>query len=71
MGRENVIFIISPFSNAEKGITYRDKFMSDFQSSILSEEEKAKCFLISIENFQELNKRKNLDEYRNFYLKTY
>lgn len=71
MGRENVIFIISPFSNAEKGITYRDKFMSDFQSNILSDEEKGNCFLISIENFQELNRRKNLDEYRNFYKKAY
>lgn len=71
MGREHVIFIISPFSNAEKGISYRDKFLSDFQSSILSEEEKASCFLVSIENFQELNRRKNLDEYRNFYKKTY
>lgn len=71
LGRENVIFIISPFSNAEKGMTYRDKFMSDFESNILSEGEKANCFLISIENFQELNKRKNLGEYRSFYKKTY
>ena len=71
LSRENLIFIVSPFNNAEKGIDYRGKFLSNFQTSALSDEDKANTFLISIENFQELNKRKNLDEYRSFYKKTY
>lgn len=71
LSRENVIFIVSPFNNAEKGIDYREKFINNFQSAAISDEDKANTFLISIENFQELNKRKNLDEYRSFYKKTY
>jgi hypothetical protein len=71
LSRENLIFIVSPFNNAEKGIDYREKFLSNFQTSAISDEDKANTFLISIENFQELNKRKNLDEYRSFYKKTY
>jgi tetratricopeptide (TPR) repeat protein len=71
LSRENTIFIVSPFISAQKGIEYREIFMEGFKNESLKEEEKANCFLISIENFQELNKRKNLDEYRNFYTNTY
>lgn len=71
LSRENTIFIVSPFISAQKGIEYREIFMEGFKNESLTEEDKANCFLISIENFQELNKRKNLDEYRDFYSKTY
>jgi hypothetical protein len=71
LNREEVIFIVSPFSNAERAISYRDKFMSDFNSASLDPLDKEKCFLISIENFQELNRRKNLNEYRKFYKSVY
>lgn len=71
LNREEVIFIVSPFSNAERAISYRDKFMSDFNSTSLDPSDKEKCFLISIENFQELNRRKNLNEYRQFYRSVY
>jgi hypothetical protein len=71
LSRENTIFIVSPFISAQKGIEYREKFMEGFKNASLKDEDKANCFLISIENFQELNKRKNLDEYRNFYRKSY
>ncbi|EOZ92245.1 TPR domain protein [Indibacter alkaliphilus LW1] len=71
LSREESIFIVSPFNNAERAITYRDKFMEEFDSSSLDKEDKEKCFLISIENFQELNKRKNINEYRQFYKKAY
>ena len=71
LSRENTIFIVSPFISAQKGIEYREKFMEEFKNDSLTDEDKANCFLISIENFQELNKRKNLDEYRDFYLKSY
>jgi tetratricopeptide (TPR) repeat protein len=71
LNREEVIFIVSPFSNAERALSYRDKFMSDFNSASLDPSDKEKCFLISIENFQELNRRKNLNEYRQFYRSVY
>lgn len=71
LSRENVIFIVSPFNNAERGIAYLEKFVNDFQTPSITAEDKANSFLISIENFQELNKRKNLDEYRTFYKKAY
>jgi hypothetical protein len=71
LSRENTIFIVSPFISAQKGIEYREKFMEGFENASMTDEDKANCFLISIENFQELNKRKNLDEYRNFYNNTY
>jgi hypothetical protein len=71
LNREEVIFIVSPFSNAERALSYRDKFMSDFNSSSLDPSDKKMCFLISIENFQELNRRKNLNEYRQFYRSVY
>ncbi|AFL83317.1 hypothetical protein Belba_0662 [Belliella baltica DSM 15883] len=71
LNRENAIYIVSPFNNAEKALEYRSKFMKDFETTSLSEDDKANSFLISIENFQELNKRKNIEEYRSFYKKTY
>jgi len=71
LNREEVIFIVSPFSNAEKALDYRSKFMNNFNSQSLEKEDKEKCFLISIENFQELNRRKNLNEYRQFYKRVY
>ncbi|MCH6199017.1 gliding motility protein [Aquiflexum sp. LQ15W] len=71
LSRENTIFIVSPFISAQKGIEYREKFMEGFNNASMTDEDKANCFLISIENFQELNKRKNLDEYRDFYTNTY
>nr|WP_291786161.1 gliding motility protein [Cecembia sp.] len=71
LNREEVIFIVSPFSNAEKALDYRDKFLNNFNPSMLEDEDKDKSFLISIENFQELNRRKNLNEYRQFYKKAY
>ncbi|MCL6258488.1 gliding motility protein [Aquiflexum sp. TKW24L] len=71
LSRENTIFIVSPFISAQKGIEYREIFKENFKNESLTDEDKANCFLISIENFQELNKRKNLDEYRDFYTKTY
>lgn len=71
LSRENTIFIVSPFISAQKGIEYREIFMEGFNNGSLTDEDKANCFLISIENFQELNKRKNLDEYRNFYKESY
>ncbi|GAB2628874.1 hypothetical protein GCM10026987_27910 [Belliella aquatica] len=71
LNRENAIYIVSPFNNAEKALEYRLKFMKDFETTSLSDGDKGNSFLISIENFQELNKRKNIEEYRSFYKKTY
>lgn len=71
LNREEVIFIVSPFSNAEKALDYREKFLNNFNPPMLEKADKDKSFLISIENFQELNRRKNLDEYRQFYRKVY
>lgn len=71
LSREESIFIVSPFNNAERALAYREKFMEAFESSSLGQNDKEKAFLISIENFQELNKRKNLNEYRQFYKKAY
>lgn len=69
--RENTIVIISPFSNAEKALAYRKLFLNSFNNDSVSEELKLSSFVISIENFQELNKRKNIEEYRAFYLESY
>nr|MBI1231443.1 tetratricopeptide repeat protein [Cytophagales bacterium] len=69
--RENTIVIISPFSNAEKATTYREEFLKSFNTENLTEELKLSSFVISIENFQQLNKRKNLEEYKTFYKKAY
>lgn len=71
LSREEAIFIVSPFSNAEKALDYRNKFMNSFNSASIEDSDKENCFLISIENFQELNRRKNLNEYRQFYNKVY
>jgi tetratricopeptide (TPR) repeat protein len=71
LNREEVIFIVSPFSNAEKAVDYRNKFMNNFNTQSIEKEDKEKSFLISIENFQELNRRKNLNEYRQFYKRNY
>lgn len=69
--RETKILIISPFPNAEKAMNYRETFLSSFNSDSLPEEQKYSSFVISIENFQQLNKRKDLEEYRSFYEQAY
>ncbi len=71
LNRENAIFIVSPFNNAERALTYRDKFLEEFNTDAFVTEDKENSFLISIENFQELNKTKDIEEYRIFYKKTY
>lgn len=71
MNRENAIFIISPFSNSEKAQAYFNLFQREFESEGLTPEIKEKSFFISIENFQELNKSKNLEEYRTFFKSIY
>ncbi|PSL02987.1 hypothetical protein CLV48_10896 [Cecembia rubra] len=71
LNRQEVIFIVSPFNNAERAIAYRNKFMDDFNSGSIEKSDKENSFLISIENFQELNRRKNLNEYRQFYRRVY
>ena len=65
------IFIISPFSNAEKAMDYLKTFQEKFTSIGLKEEVKANSFFISIENFQVLNKNKDLEEYLQFFTATY
>ncbi|NVK49248.1 MAG: gliding motility protein [Cyclobacteriaceae bacterium] len=71
MNRENAIFIISPFNNAEKAKEYYLKFMEDFESSNITEKIKENAFFISIENFQTLNRTKNIEEYRAFFKVAY
>ncbi len=68
---ENSIYIISPFANAEKAKEYYSKFSEEFKSVGLSPEAKARAFFISIENFQTLNRTKNLEEYLFFFRTTY
>lgn len=68
---ENAIYIISPFANAEKAKEYYQKFSTEFQSDGLPEDVKPNSFFISIENFQTLNKSKNLEEYRTFFRTLY
>jgi hypothetical protein len=65
------IYIISPFSNAEKALNYLNTFQEKFSSMGLLEEVKNKAFFISIENFQVLNRTKDLEEYRQFFTSTY
>ena len=65
------IFIISPFSNAEKAMDYLKTFQEKFTSTGLRDEVKTKSFFISIENFQVLNKNKDLEEYLQFFTATY
>jgi hypothetical protein len=71
MNRENAINIISPFSNAEKALEYFNIFQKDFESEGLAVVIKENSFFISIDNFQELNKNKNLEEYRAFFKSVY
>jgi outer membrane protein assembly factor BamD (BamD/ComL family) len=71
MNQENSIYIISPFSNSEKALEYYKKFSADFKSSGLTEQAKSNAFFISIENFQTLNKTKNLEEYLTFFRSLY
>lgn len=71
MNRENSIFIISPFSNAQKAMEYYEKFQKEFESDGLPAIVKENSFFISIENFQELNKSKNIEEYRTFFKSVY
>tara|TARA_R110002124_G_scaffold122804_1_gene281349 strand:- start:298 stop:897 length:600 start_codon:yes stop_codon:yes gene_type:complete len=68
---ENAIFIISPFTNADKAKVYYEKFQKEFKSEGLTQEVKSNSFVISIENFQILDKRKNLEEYRTFFKSAY
>ncbi len=65
------IFIISPFSNAEKAMDYFKTFQEKFTSIGLKEEVKSNSFFISIENFQVLNRTKDLEEYLQFFTATY
>jgi len=65
------IFIISPFSNAEKAMNYLKIYQEKFTSIGLKEEVKANSFFISIENFQVLNETKDLEEYLQFFTSTY
>jgi tetratricopeptide (TPR) repeat protein len=71
INRENSIYIISPFSGATKALEYYKKFKEEFVSVGLSEAMKEKSFFISIENFQELNKTKNIEEYQTFFESVY
>ncbi|MBC6366346.1 gliding motility protein [Algoriphagus sp. AK58] len=71
MNQENSIYIISPFANSEKALEYYKKFSEEFKSTGLTEEAKSKSFFISIENFQTLNKTKNLEEYLLFFRTIY
>jgi len=69
--RENNIIIISPFTDAENALAYQAEFLNSFNLDSLSDELKMSSFVISIENFQQLNKRKDIEEYRTFYEKSY
>ncbi len=71
MDRENAIFIISPFTDREKAKSYFEKFLNDFESDQISEQVKNNAFFISIENFQVLNRTKNIEEYRAFFKVAY
>src|SRR5690606_21735700 len=55
--REHAVVIISPFSNADEAMAYREEFLKSFNTDSLTEELKMSSFVISIKNFQELNKR--------------
>ncbi|SDA84745.1 hypothetical protein SAMN03080617_02751 [Algoriphagus alkaliphilus] len=71
MTQENAIYIISPFSNAEKAKEYYLKFSEEFKSEGLQESARTNSFFISIENFQTLNKTKNTEEYLTFFRTLY
>ncbi|GAB4107610.1 hypothetical protein GCM10028791_00560 [Echinicola sediminis] len=69
--REESILLVSPFTNAEKASEYRNRFLKEFRSQALPEEIKKSSFVISLENFQQLNKRKDIPEYEAFYKASY
>jgi TolA-binding protein len=71
MTSENSIYIISPFNNADKAKEYYSQFLNDFKSEGITDSVKNNSFVISIENFQQLNKTKNLEEYRTFFKSVY
>lgn len=71
MSRENAIFIISPFNSVDQAKKYYEIFVEEFKSENLPQGVIDKSFYISIENFQTLNKSKNLDEYRAFFKSAY
>ncbi len=71
MGREVEIFIISPFTSAEQAKEYYDLLIEEFESENLPEEVVQQSFYISIENFQTLNKIKNIEEYKAFFRSAY
>ncbi|KEO73068.1 gliding motility protein [Anditalea andensis] len=71
INKDNTLVIISPFSNAEKALDYRKKFLTEFNTEGLNAGQKSGSFVISIENFQQLNKRKDLEEYKDFYKEAY
>jgi hypothetical protein len=71
LSADQTIFIISPFSNAEKAMDYLKTFQEKFTSIGLKEEVKTNSFFISIENFQVLNRTKDLEEYLQFFTATY
>jgi tetratricopeptide (TPR) repeat protein len=71
LGKDTSILIISPFSSAEKSLGYKEAFLNSFNNEFLTEEIKNSSFVISIGNFQQLNKRKDIEEYRSFYEKAY
>ncbi|AGA76895.1 tetratricopeptide repeat protein [Echinicola vietnamensis] len=69
--RNQSILLVSPFSNAEKAMDYRRKFLTEFKYQGLPEELKKRSFVISIQNFQQLNKRKDIAEYEAFFKSSY
>jgi len=71
ISKENTLIIISPFNKADKALDYREKFLTEFNTDELSNDIKKSSFVISIENFQQLNKRKDIQEYREFYREAY
>jgi hypothetical protein len=71
INQENSIYIISPYANAEKAKEYYSKFSEEFNSEGLSADAKQRAFFISIENFQTLNRTKDLEEYLQFFKTTY
>lgn len=69
--RHQSIILVSPFANSEKAMAYRNKFLSDFDYQDLSQDAKNSSFVISIQNFQQLNKRKDIAEYEAFFKSFY
>ncbi|MDN3204905.1 gliding motility protein [Algoriphagus sediminis] len=69
--QETAIIIISPFNTAEDADKYYQVFLEEFESENLPEEVIQSSFYISIENFQTLNRTKNIEEYKAFFRSTY